>query len=597
MNLSDKYDLDEIKQRFPKGWSVPDVNGSNAFESNNLVNAKNEVAGVDTNHGWKLHADLKAELTAEEAYAKLGLELKDPSKGGMGGSRIVDKDLFENFYQRVKALGVDFENTDTTGGTKRWLSKFMLKGGYDQADKVAKFVDPNDTLSLVELAGENDIGFKTGSSYGEGRQFTFYAQSIEERDRVIGVIEGSNIADRLEDQYDLNYRKKITDWVELKNAPISQKTSGRFTTDYLNVDHVDDNGRPFLDLSEQSSQGTIDDRPRNRATPAQVAENKKLIITGALNKKDIEAVEQVKKNFPEMSELLSGKPGYISPYATIEDQIAWREANGIIGRQVGGIDGLHNRLANLPPAPTPTPAPAPAPSPAPVAAPTPAPTATTSPSVRTLGPSDKPYTGPRPSWLDKPSVPDMPQQPTLPAHLTAPTPAPTPATAPAPAAPSSATVTPRNQKPIGQPVQAAAPTPAPTSAPTPTTKPVGKPVISVGTPPPPPTGAGAQKVSAQVTQTGNATPPPAPRATVQNTPPPPAKVVTSGAPTPRPILKKTGDDISKALLGGTKGTRNIKLAGAAALLGLGAFAVSRNARPSSDEYERKLEMQRRGMMM
>jgi len=62
-------------------------------------------------------------------------------------------------------------------------------------------------------------------------------------------------------------------------------------------------------------------------------------------------------------------------------------------------------------------------------------------------------------------------------------------------------------------------------------------------------------------------------------------------------LKKTGDDISKALLGGTKGTRNIKLAGAAALLGLGAFAVSRNARPSSDEYERKLEMQRRGMMM
>ena len=177
---------------------------------------------------------------------------------------------------------------------------------------------------------------------------------------------------------------------------------------------------------------------------------------------------------------------------------------------------------------------------------------------------------------------------------TAPTPVPTPA--PAPPQPA-ATVTPRNQKPIGQPVQAAAPTSAPTAAPTATTKSVGRPVISVGTPPPPPTGAGAQKVSAQVTQTGNATPPPAPRATVQNTPPPPAKVVTSGAPTPRPILKKTGDDISQALLGGTKGTRNIKLAGAAALLGLGAFAVSRNARPSSDDYERKLEMQRRGMMM
>ena len=181
-----------------------------------------------------------------------------------------------------------------------------------------------------------------------------------------------------------------------------------------------------------------------------------------------------------------------------------------------------------------------------------------------------------------------------PQPVVAPSPTPSPtAPAPTPAAPAPATVAPINQKPVGQPVQAA----APTSAPTTTTKPVGRPVISVGTPPPPPTGAGAQKVSAQVTQTGNATPPPAPRATVQNTPPPPAKIVTSGAPTPRPILKKTGDDISKALLGGTKGTRNIKLAGAAALLGLGAFAVSRNARPSSDEYERKLEMQRRGMMM
>lgn len=171
-------------------------------------------------------------------------------------------------------------------------------------------------------------------------------------------------------------------------------------------------------------------------------------------------------------------------------------------------------------------------------------------------------------------------------------PMPTPAAA---SAPAPATVTPRRQIPLGQPVQAAAPTPAPTSAPTATAKPVGKPVMPASAPLTPPAGAGAQQVSAQVTQTGNATPPPAPRATVQSAPPP--KVVTSGAPTPRPLLKKTGDDISKALLGGTKGTRNIKLAGATALLGLGAFAVSRNARPSSDEYERKLEMQRRGMMM
>ena len=255
------------------------------------------------------------------------------------------------------------------------------------------------------------------------------------------------------------------------------------------------------------------------------------------------------------------------------------------------------------------------------------PPATGSPSVRTLEPSDKPV--PRPSWLDKPAapaapqpaaatkptglpwldkpyVPDIPQEPTLPAHLTgqAPSLTPPPAAAPtpqpvAPPPQPTATVTPRRQIPLGQPVQAAAPTSAPTAAPTATTKPVGRPVISVTASPPPPTGAGAQQASAQVTQTGNATPKPVAKvtATVQNTPPPPAKVVTSGAPTPKPLLKKTGDDISKALLGGTKGTRNIKLAGAAALLGLGAYTVNKKSHQTNDDYDRKLEMQRRGMMM
>ena len=561
VNINNIKDLDELKKRYPKGFSVPDTKGNNALESNNLVNAKNEVPGVDTNHGWKIHADLKAELTAEEAYAKLGLELKNPSKGARGGSSIVDKDLFENFHQRVKALGVDFEDTRTTGGTKDWLNKFMLRGGLDHTTDVAKFVDPNDILSLAELAGENDIGFKTGSIYGEGRQFTFYAQSIEERDRVIGILEGSNIADRLEDQYDLNYRKKINDWVEPKNAPISQKTSGRFTTDYLNINYVDDNGRPFLDLSEQSSQETIDDIPRNRATPAQVAENEKLLISGTLSDKDIDAVEQVKKNFPEMNELLSGKPGYTSPYATIEDQIAWRKANGETGRKVAGIN---NTLRNPPPAPTPAPTPvaAPALSPAPAA---PAP-------VTIHGqPADQVPKHLGGTLEPGAAIPqNIPQQPTLPPHLTG-------QTAPA------------------QPV-----TPRPQPAATVPTKPIGKPVIPVTASPPPPTGAGAQQVSAQVTQTGNATPKPAAAkitATVQNTPPPPAKVITSGAPTPRPILKKTGDDISKALLGGTKGTRNIKLAGAAALLGLGAYAVNKKSHQTNDDYDRKLEMQRRGMMM
>ena len=203
--------------------------------------------------------------------------------------------------------------------------------------------------------------------------------------------------------------------------------------------------------------------------------------------------------------------------------------------------------------------------------------------------------------LDKRGVTYVPSQgrilPMPGAAAAAAAPMPTPAAASA--STSSPTANPRRQIPLGQPVQAAAPTSAPTAAPTATTKPVGRPVISVTASPPPPTGAGAQQASAQVTQTGNATPKPVAKvtATVQNTPPPPAKVVTSGAPTPKPLLKKTGDDISKALLGGTKGTRNIKLAGAAALLGLGAYTVNKKSHQTNDDYDRKLEMQRRGMMM
>ena len=167
---------------------------------------------------------------------------------------------------------------------------------------------------------------------------------------------------------------------------------------------------------------------------------------------------------------------------------------------------------------------------------------------------------------------NIPQQPTLPPHLTG-------QTAPA------------------QPV-----TPRPQPAATGPTKPIGKPVTSVTASVPPPTGAGAQQVSGQMTAavqdttnfSKNTTPGKMAAVVEQNAPP---KSLTSGAPTPRPLLKKTGDDISKALLGGTKGTRNIKLAGAAALLGLGAYTVNKKSHQTNDDYDRKLEMQRRGMMM
>lgn len=174
---------------------------------------------------------------------------------------------------------------------------------------------------------------------------------------------------------------------------------------------------------------------------------------------------------------------------------------------------------------------------------------------------------------------------------------PMPGTTPASAIPTSTSAA-----PPAAPAPAPAPASAPTAAPTTTTKPLGRPVTSVTASAPPPTGAGAQQVSGQMTAavqdttnfSKNTTPGKIAAVVEQNAPP---KSLTSGAPTPRPFLKKTGDDISKALLGGTKGTRNIKLAGAAALLGLGAYTVNKKSHQTNDDYDRKLEMQRRGMMM
>lgn len=62
-------------------------------------------------------------------------------------------------------------------------------------------------------------------------------------------------------------------------------------------------------------------------------------------------------------------------------------------------------------------------------------------------------------------------------------------------------------------------------------------------------------------------------------------------------LRKSSQDISRALLDGTKGTRNIKLLGAAALIGAGGYMMSKKTHRSNVDYDRQLEMQRRRNIM
>lgn len=539
--------LEELKKYYPKGYHKPDFfNSENALESNVLVNRANEVHGVNTNHGWKLHADLKTELTIEEAYGKLGLKLNDPENIRAGWT-VADQDVFDNFQKRLRSLGVNFaELGDKEQQT--YLSRFMLKNTRKEMGSVnvgtfeTRFADPNDTLRMAEILGENDIGYKTSAAYHQGRQFTFYAQSIEERDRIIGIIEGSDIADRLEDADDPNFRKTIQGPKEEKNAPISKKTSGRFTTDYLDVNYVDDNGRPLLNLAHDSQNQPAKERPGlRRATQEQVEQNEKLLITGKLDAQDVEAIDQTKKLFPEMDELLRGKPGYVTPYATIEDMMEWRKIHGVMGYEPGtGIPGLTPIKLDdsLRRAPKPV-----------------NPTVTTGPTPGSIPSGPTVTTGETPG--------SVPSRPTV---TTGPTPG---------SVPSGPTVT------TGE---------------TPGRKPVGRPVTTANTPSPPPTATQARETAEKVTKSGNATPPP--KATIQSTAPVPPRP-SSGAPVKSPgRLRTAADDLSAAVTQGPNGARNLKMLGIAGALGVAGFALSRGRGSAQDENEtrRRLEMQRRGIM-
>lgn len=120
---------------------------------------------------------------------------------------------------------------------------------------------------------------------------------------------------------------------------------------------------------------------------------------------------------------------------------------------------------------------------------------------------------------------------------------------------------------------------------------VGKPVLSVGQKPPPPTKAGSQQTAATVTQSGNATP--KPQAAIISTP----KPTSTGAPlaATSPASRSLADNMSAAAAKGIKGSGSLKMLGAAALVGLGASAISRR-RTQQENIDRRLEMQRRGII-
>ena len=254
----------------------------------------NEVKpnGINQNHGWKIHADFVTDLTKEQGLSRAG-RAADLS--------IVDQNLADAFDSRLAGIGVksdDFFNFYKTAAQKN------LQGVYN-------FADPNDIISAAEAFNEQGLAYKIGpAKLGEGRHITAYPQSLEARDEITSKLE-NKLGNRLVDQNDPAFRLGLGNRdTGIKNHPISRGVSARFTTDYLAINS--NTGKVDFSLSELDA-----------ALPEEYK------ISGEINPEEVNKINKVTQEMPEMAELLHGKDGYISPYKTIE-QIAQERSTGKI---------------------------------------------------------------------------------------------------------------------------------------------------------------------------------------------------------------------------------------------------------------------------
>jgi hypothetical protein len=258
--------------------------------------------GVNENHGWKIHADFVTDLTQEQGLSRAG-RAADLS--------IVDQNLADMFDSRLGGLGVKSDD----------FFRFYKKAGDDIGQGVYKFADPNDIISAAEVFNEQGTAYKMGPTlYGAGRHVTAYPQSLEARDEITSKLEGK-LGNRLVDQNDPAYRLHLhTRDTGISNHPISRGVSARFTTDYLAINPNTGLADPALDVSDAG----------HRSVPGEYK------ISGKINPEEINKINKVTQEMPEMAELLHGKDGYISPYKTI-GQIAQERSTGKIAPTMPGM--------------------------------------------------------------------------------------------------------------------------------------------------------------------------------------------------------------------------------------------------------------------
>jgi hypothetical protein len=172
-----------------------------------------------------------------------------------------------------------------------------------------------------------DAGYdwKYGQGYGAGKNYTVYPQSLERRDAIIKMIEeDSDLSNSILKNSDIADSTSLN----MGNQVLSERTTGRFTTGYHKVSADTDfsSARP-VDFSgsgngSQIAQVIADDKGQpnryirdNWYSNTDTRSSHPLFSEIRNTKADIvEDIGHLQKNYPEIHELMMGKPGYSSPY-------------------------------------------------------------------------------------------------------------------------------------------------------------------------------------------------------------------------------------------------------------------------------------------
>jgi hypothetical protein len=216
------------------------------------------------NSGWKIHGDFGSRMSPQEAAGQLGLAFKSPQFDLAEGFITVDKAKRAAAKARVDAL---MKNMPTPPGGYSHFEDFvgtffghhtLRNGGSgirrgmihpnspNPGEGLPDYINPLDMLGFQEAMTESGIDYKVNpNKYEAGRHFTAYPQSLEHRDRLIGILERKVSSGDLNlvPQNDPAYRAGLSGGEGgkgNKNHPLSTHIQGRFTTDYAAA--PDENG-------------------------------------------------------------------------------------------------------------------------------------------------------------------------------------------------------------------------------------------------------------------------------------------------------------------------------------------------------------------